>query len=109
MTWWHTDERCSSEGCYCADPFFADPVCEGCYAPGWACECHEARYEPGDRVFIPSIQCEGVIQEHVPERGGYLVQPDNYPHSGGFGYGELRPPLPKSPKTRWDRILNGDL
>lgn len=32
---------------------------------------------------------QGTIVEHVPERGGYLVQPDSQAFTGGFGYDEL--------------------
>ncbi len=58
----------------------------------------------GDRVYIPSEGRLGTVVEHVPGRGGYMVQVDGASYAGGFGYSELAP----VPRTVWDWLL-GDL
>jgi len=87
--------------------------------------------KPGDRVNLPGYPelAGGTIVSHHPERGGYLVLPDDHNEPGGFGYQEIEEvcqlcgdphdePLicelahakarHRRPRTRWDRILNPD-
>ncbi len=132
MTWTHSSS-CTETECYCADYGNPDPICD-CGAPGWACQCEGCElcgthhpdeplicelayakmtspkppWAPGTRVYIPGLDTKGSVVEHVPHRGGYLVQPDGKDYAGGFGYSELQP-LPPETKTRWDRILQGEL
>ena len=72
--------------------------------------------KPGDVVrFIERYHDQfthGVITEHVPAHGGYLVKVPTHPEPGGFGYEEViydhTPELVKG-LSAWERLLGPSL
>jgi len=62
---WNHKPDCTAEACYCADEYEADPVCDGCACPGWACEC-DGSTEREEPVFeTEEAACRKRIWTHL--------------------------------------------